>query len=747
MKRSTLVRAVLSAAALVAAPILHGGSVDPELSAAIAGMKPGQEIAVVVTLADRVSLESFAPGGVGPRSASPQLVAALQSKAANTQRPVLASAAALGGHDAVSLWAINAVALKIPHEAVTGLAKRSDVESIQLDAVVQAPATLSGASAPAPEWNIQMMGAPDRWAAGATGSGIVVATLDTGVDAHHPDLGPRWRSGSNSWFDPNGQHTTPYDASGHGTQTLGLIVGGSSGGTSIGMAPGATWIAAKIFNDAGQATLSGIHQAFQWVLDPDGNPATIDSPHVVNNSWGLTSSVGACDSTFADDISVLRAAGIGVVFAAGNEGGAAGTSESPANNAGAFPTGAIDSARTVAPFSSRGPSACDNGIFPTVVAPGVSVRTSDLTFGGVVPNSYAVVSGTSFAAPHMTGAMALLWSAHPGATLAAVESALTSTAVDLGIPGPDNDTGYGIPNLSAADTALAGTPTPPVARADSYTVEAGTTINVIAPGVLTNDSSPSGGALTAALASTPAAGSLTFAADGSFSYVAPATGGTYSFIYTASDGKLTSAAATVTLTVTSPQPPVANGDAYTTTATATSPSLGVTTPGLLGNDTSPSGKPLTAVLVTGPTKLAGGSFTLNANGSFTYWTKNLTATTDMFTYRASDGTLQSAPATVTITITAHPAPVAGNDSFSVARNSTGVALNVLANDTATNATLASSSITVVRRPSHGTVTANANGTVTYKPARNYRGSDSFTYNVKDSLGATSNTATAQLTVQ
>jgi VCBS repeat-containing protein len=193
---------------------------------------------------------------------------------------------------------------------------------------------------------------------------------------------------------------------------------------------------------------------------------------------------------------------------------------------------------------------------------------------------------------------------------------------------------------------------------------------------------------------------------------------------------------------------VANADAYTTTATATSPSLGVAAPGVLGNDSSPSGKPLTAVLVTGPTKLAGGSFTLNANGSFAYWTKNLTATTDTFTYRASDGTLQSAAATVTITITAHPAPVANDDTFACARNSSGITLTPLTNDTATNATIDPATITKLSNPSRGgTATVNLNGTITYKPAKNFKGTDVFTYNVKDTLGATSNTGTIRVNVQ
>lgn len=78
--------------------------------------------------------------------------------------------------------------------------------------------------------------------------------MDTGVDINwHQDLAGKWRGGSNSWFDPYGQHpTTPTDLNGHGTQTMGVMVGGEHAGTAFGVAPGVQWIAAKIFKDDGK---------------------------------------------------------------------------------------------------------------------------------------------------------------------------------------------------------------------------------------------------------------------------------------------------------------------------------------------------------------------------------------------------------------------------------------------------------------------------------------------------------------
>ncbi|MDH4261081.1 MAG: S8 family serine peptidase, partial [Gammaproteobacteria bacterium] len=249
------------------------------------------------------------------------------------------------------------------------------------------------------------------------------------------------------WYDPYGQHATPYDRLGHGTQGMGLIVGGESSGTVIGVAPGASWIAAKIFNDAGVASESAIHLAFQWAIDPDRNPATDDAPDVVTNSWDM-SIENTCNSAFQADIDALRAADIAVVFAAGNFGPAPATSLSPANNARVVSVGSVDIDDSVSVFSSRGPSACDGSLFPKVVAPGDGLQTTDLSFGGMP--LYVQVTGTSFSAPEVAGVVALLRSAVPTATAAEVEAALASTARDLGVPGPDNDSGYGLVDAVAA---------------------------------------------------------------------------------------------------------------------------------------------------------------------------------------------------------------------------------------------------------------------------------------------------------
>jgi subtilisin family serine protease len=349
------------------------------------------------------------------------------------------------------LWIVNAIAVTATPAVISELAAHQDVREIRPDVAVPAPQT-SATATPAPaETNVARVNAPALWDLGYRGQGIVVANMDTGVDVTHPDLASRWRGGTNSWYDPNGEHpTTPTDVSGHGTWTMGVMVGGDAGGSSVGVAPDATWIAVKIFNDRGTATSTGIHQGFQWLLDPDGNPATADAPDVVNNSWAMSAS--GCVLDFQPDLASLRTAGILPVFAAGNYGPLSGTSSSPANNPEAFAVGATDDADVLYPYSSRGPSACGQPVYPQLVAPGVGIHTTDL-YG-----LYADPTGTSVAAPHVAGALALLLQAFPGLSADRQAAALESSAADLGAAGADNNYGDGRLDALAAYQWLATTP-------------------------------------------------------------------------------------------------------------------------------------------------------------------------------------------------------------------------------------------------------------------------------------------------
>ncbi|MBP7147718.1 MAG: S8 family serine peptidase [Acidobacteria bacterium] len=420
-----------------------------------------EPVAVIVRFADS---DIPAPAATADRGvARTELIRTLQERAGRSQARALALLRERGIAGPISLWMINALAATVPPGLVHDLAALPGVASVALDREFAAPRSEPGRSAPestragATEWNVLRVRAPELWDLGFEGAGLVIANFDTGADPLHPDLATRWRGGANSWYDPYGQHATPTDRDGHGTRTTGILVGGDNGGTYIGVAPAAKWIAAKIFNDAGQATYSAIHQAFQWALDPDRKPNTQDAPDVVNNSWGFSDTANVCNEEFRADVNTLKAAGIAVVFSAGNVGPNGATSISPANYPEGYSVGATDDYDFIWTYSSRGPSACDLTTYPVVTAPGVNVMTADLTLGGNYPDSYVYVDGTSFAAPLVSAGMGLLMEAVPAANVANIEWALKASAFDRGPAGADDSYGAGVIDLIGAyELLLAG---------------------------------------------------------------------------------------------------------------------------------------------------------------------------------------------------------------------------------------------------------------------------------------------------
>ena len=417
----------------------------PEVRAALTNLTNGEMTTVIVTLNDQVDRKKFKEiTGKGRQKAA---VKALKDKASKSQKQItqyLTKMATQGQVESFdSLWSLNGISVTATGAVIEELAARPDVLLITPDELVIVPTIAQNLLAA--ENNLSFVQAPSLWNAGIYGQGIVVANMDSGVDLTHADLSNSWRGGTNSWFDPYGEHpTTPTDLSGHGTWTMGVMVGGDSGGSTIGIAPQAQWIAVKIFDDRGASTATAIHQGFQWLLDPDGNPETADAPDVVNNSWTL--GYPGCNLEFELDLASLRAAGIIPVFAAGNFGPTLGSSTSPANNPSALAVGAIDNNDAVISDSSRGPSSCGEAptVFPELVAPGSGIRTADLH------GTYTNVSGTSLAAPHVSGGIALLLSAIGNLSPEIQQSALIAGAVDTGSTGPDENTGNGRLDLLAA---------------------------------------------------------------------------------------------------------------------------------------------------------------------------------------------------------------------------------------------------------------------------------------------------------
>lgn len=724
-------------AAAMQAPVrqapVKAAAIDPELETELSVRAPYEEVAVIVSLAGKLNHRSFKVKD--RRQRDNRLFRALKENRKIERESHKAFLQGRGVRRMRELWTSNSIAVTASAEVVRELALRAGVESIRLDSILQAPAVSYGGTA-TPEWNLNAAAVPSLWALGYTGTGIVVANMDTGVDPYHPDLAGRWRGGGNSWFDPHGEHATPHDFSGHGTQTMSIMVGGDIGGSAIGVAPGAAWIAAKLYNDAGQARYSDIHLAFQWLLDPDGDPATLDAPDVVNASWGLVGNAGQCIMEFGNDIDALKTAGIAVTFAAGNDGSAPLTSLSPGNNPAGFATGAVDAALAVASFSARGTSACDGTVYPKMVAPGVNINAADLSFGGLP--FYSVVSGTSYAAPHTAGAMALLMSAYPGVGIADLEAALTQSAQDLGVAGADNSYGYGLVNALAAYQNLharLGSP-PEIASTPALTATQGLSY---AYKVVAGD--PDGGPLGFTLDNAPAGMTIRTTSD----YIAwigwrptAAQVGTHGVTVRATDPAGLYATQSFSIAVANANAaPLAANDAYTMIKGGT---LSVAAPGVLVNDSDPdAGDTLAATNFNQPSV---GTLAGNADGSFSYTPPASYTGMTGFSYlvRDSAGLASKTAGFVSIAVRANKAPATVDDAVNT-KPDTALVINVLGNDSDPDTAIdpanridpATVFIPFAGKPDHGgSVVVNADGRIAYTPKPGFVGAETFMYAVKDS---------------
>ncbi len=285
-----------------------------------------------------------------------------------------------------------------------------------------------------PPWNIAAIGADQVWNdLHVTGKGIVIGQSDSGVDGSHPALaaGYRGQNGQNdyNWLDPWTGTKAPTDFGGHGTHTLGTVLG--RGG--IGVAPDAQWFACvNLQRNLGDPPL--YLDCMQFMLAPfpqGGNPLKDGNPtlaaHVLNNSWGCPEIEGCDAEALMPATRALRDAGIFVVASAGNSGPACSTVTDPiAIYAAAFSVGAVDEQGNVVDFSSRGPVTVDGSgrPKPDIAAPGDNVISS------LPGNTYGPESGTSMAGPHVAGVVALMWSANPKliGDIARTEQILRQTA-------------------------------------------------------------------------------------------------------------------------------------------------------------------------------------------------------------------------------------------------------------------------------------------------------------------------------
>jgi serine protease AprX len=291
----------------------------------------------------------------------------------------------------------------------------------------------------------------------ATGAGVGICVIDTGIDPAHEQIAPR----PVVFRDFIGTATTSYDDHGHGTHVASIAAGdgnsvtgtaSASAAAHIGVAPAADLYAAKVLDAGGSGPDDGVLAGIQWCA---AQPAV----DVLSMSLGDSVPSDGTDPMSAA-VNSVTAAGKVVVVAAGNAGDAPSTVPSPGAAASAITVGAVsdwsapagtdyrDAGIALAPFSSRGPAG--SAVKPDVTAPGVTVSAAAAGTG----TGYVALSGTSRATPYVAGVVALGLQQRPTATPAQVSSALQASAVDRGQPGKDNDWGAGLVDAEAFVQAL-----------------------------------------------------------------------------------------------------------------------------------------------------------------------------------------------------------------------------------------------------------------------------------------------------
>lgn len=404
------------------------------------------------------------------------VVNALREVADRTQAP-LRNYLQQRGIPYQSFFIVNMIKVTGTQALMRDLAARADVARIDANPYVRSlipvKTGISADAASGIEWNIERVQAPKVWALGFKGEGRVVAGADTGVQWDHPALKNQYRGWDGNkanhdynWHDAVEGSPTPIDPFGHGTFTVGEMVGDDGHGNQIGVAPKSQWIACRNMDASGTGSPGSYTECFEFLIAPypikggKGNPDL--SPDSINNSWICPPSEGCSADTLKAVVKAVRAAGIFPSMAAGNSGSGCSSIDTPPATYGASVTvGATDSSNGIASFSSRGPAVDGNTnrVKPDLSAPGDNIR------GAVPGNGYqSGWSGTSMAAPHVAGGVALLWQAKPALVgdITGSELAFTSTAKHEkstqdcgGRDGqriPNNTFGYGLLRLYRAVT-------------------------------------------------------------------------------------------------------------------------------------------------------------------------------------------------------------------------------------------------------------------------------------------------------
>ncbi|MFN7964375.1 MAG: S8 family serine peptidase [Acidobacteriota bacterium] len=425
---------------------------DPEFDAINAPARSGAWLRVLVEMREQIDSEALIRSAIARRLTRSQArrealdaLSTVASRGAASLRPLLESLETEKLLEySRGLRFRNRVFVSVRREALARLRADPNVAAVipEYDSVraarakrgnglVQAPVVPPGDS-----WAVTYLGLRGLWAAGIDGRGTTIGVLDTGVMGTHRAL-IGGRRETNSWFDPDGGSPEPIDTSPpHGSQVLGCAAAREIDGRALGAAPGAAWSVglSNVNNSYNNVTMS---LAADWMIFEV-------QPDVVLESWGHGKA--NCDPRDRPQVLAMLATGIVPVFAIGNDGPDPASAQAPAafafsSDVAPIVVGGIDRHGSVIDSSSRGPSPCgaDRPV-PDLVAPG-----NELPVPGA-PNatSLTLATGTSFAVGWVGGTAAMMLQVNPELLPSEVIQLLRQTARDIGMPGPDNDSGYGV---------------------------------------------------------------------------------------------------------------------------------------------------------------------------------------------------------------------------------------------------------------------------------------------------------------
>lgn len=669
-----------------------------------------------------------------------------------------------GGKVRAQLKLVNGISAWVPRGQLRQLAKEPGVRTVEPDVTVTAiepvvadVTATSGDLEYDNAWGVSHIGTQAVHDAGVRGAGVKVAVIDTGIDYIHDDpldtpyvVDPEFLNNYKGGYDFVNNDADPMDDMGHGTHVAGILAAEKNGYLVVGVAPAVDLYAIKILDANGQGDESSVVLALQWALDNN-----ID---IVNMSFGTHTNVPAMQTAVAN----AAAQGLLMVAASGNV-NPLDFNEllfgCPVAYPAAYPqvlsTTFTNGNDALTGYSCTGPEV-------DFASPGDQIY-STVPIGSCAlcdPHGYASLSGTSMAAPHLAGTVALLLSAGitdsgaPGLFDDVRAQLCAHAGVGFGVnntPIPVNDPRYpkyfGCGILDA-DAAVLPLVTPPGNHAPVATFDTASTLEdtpVDVP-VLANDTDADGDTLSVASVASPHGGSATINADGTVHFVpTPNWTADASFDYTVSDGHGGTANGQAIISITPVNdPPVAVDDSVTVAEDAAATNVAV-----LANDTDVDLNTLSTTAVTDPPH---GTTSVNGDGTVAYTPDASYNGPDGFDYTVSDGTAtDSGHVAVTVTAVDDPPTASPKTASTTQPNPVTITL------TGTDPDTCQLTFQAINLPDHGGIGSLVNApcvagspnsdsaTVVYTPTAGYSGPDFFTYRVLDATGASAE-ATVSITV-